>query len=164
MSGARELADLRERGVCRAAPSWPTRADDSLLVSLPAIWRIGDGAVGLRAGKAVIWLVPGMHRLHRVAHARFSPTLEELIFDFICWTITITLQAARARRLRAGAAPVDEGQRRQHVVIVDGSVPVGDGGVLVIAVHSNVDMLAETVPQGRGEIAVGTLRRVRRVA
>ena len=80
----------------RVAPRLPgLRELDDLAAGPVAGHGTGDGAgSGQGARQAVIWLVPGVHRLHRVADAQLQPVAEELIFDFISLDYHHTLQAA----------------------------------------------------------------------
>ncbi|HOV05100.1 MAG TPA: hydrogenase small subunit, partial [Kaistiaceae bacterium] len=87
----------------------------------------------------------------------FSPTLEDLIFNFISLDYHHTLQAASgeaAEHAREAAMAENKGK---YVVVVDGSVPVKDGGIYsTIAGISNLQMLEETVADSLAVIAVGT--------
>jgi hydrogenase small subunit len=87
----------------------------------------------------------------------FNPTLEELIFNLISLDYHHTLQAASgaaAEQARRAAMAENEGK---YLVVVDGSVPTGDGGVYsTIAGVSNLEMLQETAAHAMALISVGT--------
>ncbi|MEZ5841509.1 MAG: hydrogenase small subunit [Hyphomicrobiales bacterium] len=87
----------------------------------------------------------------------FSPTLEDLIFNFISLDYHHTLQAASgaaAEHAREAAMAENKGK---YVVVVDGSVPTRDGGIYsTIAGISNLQMLEETVADALAVIAVGS--------
>jgi hydrogenase small subunit len=85
-----------------------------------------------------------------------NPTLEGLIFDLISLDYHHTLQAASgeaAERAREEAMKANAGK---YLVVVDGSVPLGNPGYSMIAGVSNVDMLKATVKDAAAVIAVGT--------
>lgn len=86
-----------------------------------------------------------------------GPTLEDLIFDFISLDYHHTLQAASgaaAEHAREQAMKDNEGS---YVVVVDGSVPMKDGGIYsTIAGITNLQMLQATVEHAAAVIAVGS--------
>ncbi len=86
-----------------------------------------------------------------------SPTLEDLIFDFISLDYHHTLQAvsgAAAEHAREAAMKENKGK---YIVVVDGSVPLRDGGVYsTIAGITNLDMLKETAKDCFAVVSVGT--------
>ena len=87
----------------------------------------------------------------------FSPTLEELIFDFISLDYHHTLQAASGYAAEDARRQAMEENKGKYIVVVDGSVPLKDGGVYsTIAGVSNLQMLEETVADAFAVIAVGT--------
>ncbi|MDK9725698.1 MAG: hydrogenase small subunit [Sterolibacteriaceae bacterium MAG5] len=83
-----------------------------------------------------------------------SPTVEGLILEQVSLDYHHTLQAAsgeaaehaREEAMRAGS----------YLLVVDGSVPLGNPGFSTIAGVSNVDMLMETAKDAAAVIAVGT--------
>ncbi len=86
-----------------------------------------------------------------------NPTLEDLIFDFISLDYHHTLQAASGDAAEEARHQSMVDNKGKYIVIVDGSVPVKDGGIYsTIAGHANVDMLHETVQDAFAVIAVGT--------
>ena len=87
----------------------------------------------------------------------FSPSLEDLIFDFISLDYHHTLQAASGEAAEAARRQSMEENKGKYIVIVDGSVPMADGGIYsMIAGQTNIDILAETVENAAAVIAVGT--------
>ncbi|MFO1217269.1 MAG: hydrogenase small subunit [Burkholderiaceae bacterium] len=154
-----ELAQmLRERGVSRRAllryASWMT----ALLALPPAMAPAMAQGLAKARRQAVIWLsfqecTGCTESLTRT----FSPSLEELIFDFISLDYHHTLQAASGEAAEQARRQSMADNAGKYIVVVDGSVPTADGGVYsVIAGRSNVDMLAETVAQAAAVVAVGT--------
>jgi hydrogenase small subunit len=86
-----------------------------------------------------------------------SPSLEDLIFDFISLDYHHTLQAASGEAAEQARRQSMKDNAGQYIVVVDGSVPLGAGGAYsVIAGHSNIAMLEETVAGAAAVIAVGT--------
>lgn len=87
----------------------------------------------------------------------FSPSLEDLIFDFISLDYHHTLQAVSGEAAEAARHAAMKAHAGRYIVVVDGSVPLGEGGIYsVIAGMTNAAMLAETVEHAAAVIAVGT--------
>lgn len=85
-----------------------------------------------------------------------TPTVEGLILDQISLDYHHTLQAASgeaAERARDDAMHANMGK---YLLIVDGSVPLGNPGYSTIAGVSNVDMLREAAKGAAAVIAVGS--------
>jgi hydrogenase small subunit len=86
-----------------------------------------------------------------------SPTLEGLIFDFISLDYHHTLQAASGEAAEAARETAMKDNYGKYLLIVDGSVPVKDGGVYsTIAGVSNLDMLQAAAKGAAAIIAVGS--------
>ena len=86
-----------------------------------------------------------------------APTLEDLIFNFISLDYHHTLQAVSGEAAEKARHEAMKANKGKYIVVVDGSVPVGDGGVYsAIAGVSNLDMLKETVADAFAVVAVGT--------
>jgi hydrogenase small subunit len=87
----------------------------------------------------------------------FSPTIEGLIFNTISLDYSDTLMAASgaaAEQARENAMRENFGK---YLVIVDGSVPMGDGGIYSCAGgRSAVDILRETAKGAAAIICVGS--------
>ena len=81
-----------------------------------------------------------------------SPTLEGLIFDTISLDYHHTLQAASGDAAEAARHAAMEENAGQYLVLVDGSIPLGNPGYSTIAGMSNVDMLR--MKRSRGAAAV----------
>jgi hydrogenase small subunit len=159
MNEPRILADLmRERGVSRRAflkyASWV-----SSLMALPpsAAAAMAEGLAQARR-QAVIWLsFQECTGCTESLTRSFSPSLEDLIFDFISLDYHHTLQSASGEAAEEARRQSMRDNKGKYIVVVDGSVPMGQGGVYsVIAGHSNIDMLAETVEHAAAVVAVGT--------
>lgn len=149
---------LRQRGVSRRAFLKYASYMASLLALPPSA--AGAMAEGLAKARrqAVIWLsFQECTGCTESLTRSFSPSLEELIFDFISLDYHHTLQAASGEAAEAARRQSMRDNEGRYIVVVDGSVPMADGGVYsVIAGQSNIAMLAETVEHAAAVIAVGT--------
>jgi hydrogenase small subunit len=85
-----------------------------------------------------------------------SPSLESLIFDLISLDYHHTLQAASGEAAEAAREAAIKDNAGKYIVVVDGSVPMGNPGYSTIAGVSNVDALRETVKDAAAVIAMGT--------
>ena len=85
-----------------------------------------------------------------------APSLEGLIFDAISLDYHHTLQAASgaaAEQAREAAMHENAGQ---YILVVDGSIPLGNPGYSTIAGISNLAMLQETAENAAAVVAVGS--------
>ena len=85
-----------------------------------------------------------------------SPTLESLIFEHISLDYQHTIMAAagdQAELCRINAIKENKGE---YLLLVDGSVPLGNKGFSTISGQSNLDMLRETAKDCAAIIAIGT--------
>jgi hydrogenase small subunit len=85
-----------------------------------------------------------------------SPTVEGLIFEAISLDYHHTLQAAAGDGAEHARELAMEENYGNYLVVVDGSIPLGNKGYSTIAGISNLDMLEETVAGAAAVIAVGT--------
>ena len=85
-----------------------------------------------------------------------SPTVEGLIFDAISLDYHHTLQAASGEQAEAARHAAMEENDGSYLVLVDGSIPMGNPGFSTIAGISNVDMLMDTVKGAAAVIAIGS--------
>lgn len=87
----------------------------------------------------------------------FSPTIEDLIFNVVSLDYSDTLMAAagaQAEQARANAMKENYGK---YILVIDGSVPIDDGGVYACAGgRSAVDTLAEVAKGAAAIVCVGT--------
>lgn len=87
----------------------------------------------------------------------YSPTLEDLIFDFISLDYHHTLQAASGAAAEKARHEAMKENKGKYLVLVDGSIPTKDGGVYsTIAGMTNLDMLKETVKDAFAVVAIGS--------
>jgi hydrogenase small subunit len=159
MSKPQDLADLlARRGISRREFLRYTSYMASLLALPPAAAApMADGLAKARR-QAVIWLsFQECTGCTESLTRSFSPSLEDLIFDFISLDYHHTLQAASGEAAEAARRQSMEENRGKYIVVVDGSVPTRDGGVYsTIAGRTNIEMLAETVEHAAAVVAVGT--------
>ncbi len=150
-------AELARRGVTR-------REFLCFCASLSALMALPAGsaqavATALAQAKrqSVIWLsfqectgcTESLTRSH-------SPSLENLLFDLISLDYHHTLQAASGEAAEAARLAAMAENRGKYLVVVDGSVPLGNPGYCTIAGLSVADILTETVSGAAAVIAVGT--------
>ncbi len=87
----------------------------------------------------------------------YSPTLEDLIFDFISLDYHHTLQSVSGEAAENARRTSMVENRGKYIVVVDGSVPIDNGGVYsTIAGRTNLQILEETAADAFAVIAVGT--------
>ena len=87
----------------------------------------------------------------------FAPTLENLIFDFISLDYHETLMAVSGEAAEEARKAAMAANKGKYIVVVDGSVPLKDGGVYAtIAGKTNQQILADTVKDAFAVVAVGT--------
>jgi len=85
-----------------------------------------------------------------------APTIEELIFNTVSLDYHHTLQAASGHAAEAARMKAMEDHYGEYLVVVDGSIPVGNPAYSCIAGISNLDMLKETAAGAAAIVAVGT--------
>lgn len=85
-----------------------------------------------------------------------SPTLENLIFNAISLDYHHTLQAAAGSAAEAAREAAMKENWGKYLVVVDGSIPLGDPGFSTIAGVSNLDMLKEVAEGAAAIVSVGT--------
>jgi hydrogenase small subunit len=86
----------------------------------------------------------------------YAATIEELIFNAISLDYHHTLQAASGTGAEGAREAAMEENYGKYLVIVDGSIPVGNPGYSTIAGISNRDMLLETAAGAAAIVSVGT--------
>jgi len=105
--------------------------------------------------QSVIWLsfqeCTGCTESLTRAHA---PTIESLIFDHISLDYHHTLQLAAGEL--AEKAREEAMKHGNYLLVVDGSIPIGNPGYSTIAGISNKDMLIKVAEGAKAIIAVGT--------
>jgi len=149
---------LAERGVSRRSFLKFASYTASILALPPtAATAIAQGLAAARR-QSVIWLsfqeCTGCTESITRAH---TPSIEDLIFDFISLDYHHTLQNASGHAAEAAREAAMKENAGEYIVIVDGSVPLKDDGIYsTIAGISNLQMLEDTVRDAFAVIAVGT--------
>ncbi|MBT4836686.1 MAG: hydrogenase small subunit [Methylococcales bacterium] len=85
-----------------------------------------------------------------------APTIESLIFDFISLDYHHTLQAASGHAAESAREQAMKDNAGKYLLVVDGSIPLGNPGFSTIAGISNEEMLVESAKNCAAIIAVGT--------
>ena len=85
-----------------------------------------------------------------------SPSLENLLFDLISLDYHHTLQAASGEAAETAREAAMGENRGKYLLVVDGSVPLGNPGYSTIAGISNEDMLGEALKGAAAVVAVGS--------
>lgn len=149
---------LARRGVSRRALMKYSAYLASLMALPPTVSRAMAEGLAKAPRQSVIWLsfqeCTGCTEAITRAH---SPTLENLIFDLISLDYHHTLQAASGEAAEEARHHAMEAHKGKYIVVVDGSVPAGDGAHFsTIAGITNEQMLADTVKDAFAVVSVGT--------
>lgn len=87
----------------------------------------------------------------------YSPTIEGMIFDMISLDYQMTLMAAAGDQAEEALHNAMRDNAGKYLVVVDGSIPLGEGGAYSChAGQSNLEMLKEVAQGAAAIIAVGT--------
>jgi hydrogenase small subunit len=159
MSDKKTLGEmLTERGVSRRTFLKYASYTASIMALPPtAATAIAQGIANARR-QSVIWLsfqeCTGCTESITRAH---SPSIEDLIFDFISLDYHHTLQNASGHAAEEARLQAMHDNAGEYIVVVDGSVPLKDDGIYsTIAGITNLQMLEETVKDAYAVIAVGS--------
>lgn len=85
-----------------------------------------------------------------------APTLEGLIFDHISLDYHHTLFAASGHAAEHAREEAMKAHKGEYLVIVDGSIPMGNPGYSTVAGESNLEILQHVAADAKAIIAVGT--------
>ncbi len=148
---------LREQGVSRRSFMKYFASTASMMALPPAMIPIIAKAMEQARRPSVIWLsfqecTGCTESLTRAS----TSTLENLIFDAISLDYHHTLQAASGEQAEAARETAMEENYGEYLLVVDGSIPMGNPGYSTIAGISNVDMLKDAAKGAAAIIAVGT--------
>ncbi len=114
-------------------------------------------ALGAARRPSVIWLpfqeCTGCTESLLRSHA---PSLESLIFNSISLDYQHTIMAAAGDQAEVSRHEAMIENKGKYLLLVDGSIPVGNKGYSTISGQSNYDMLIETAEDAAAIIAVGT--------
>lgn len=148
---------LTRNGISRRGFLKFCAATASLMALPPAMVPAIAAALESAKRPSVIWLsfqectgcAESLTRSH-------SPTVESLIFDAISLDYQHTLQAASGDAAEHAREEAMKEHWGKYILVVDGSIPLGNPGYSTIAGISNVDMLKETAEGAAAIVAVGT--------
>jgi len=149
---------LKKQGISRRGFLKFCAAAATAMALPPSMAPAIAAALGSVTRPSVIWLsfqeCTGCTESFTRSHL---PTLESLIFDAISLDYHHTLQAASGHAAEEAREMAMEKNKGKYLVIVDGSIPMGEGGVYsTIAGISNIDMLRDTVENAAAVLAVGS--------
>lgn len=151
------IDQLRARGVSRRGFLKYCAALTSAMALPPAMMPRVASALEQARRPAVIWLpfqeCTGCTESILRAH---GSTLEQLIFESISLDYQHTLQAAAGEAAEAARHDSMQENYGNYLLVVDGSIPLGNPGFSTIAGRSNVDLLTEAAKGAKAIIAVGT--------
>ncbi len=152
------LQGLEREGISRRTFMKYCATLASLMALPPAAGRAMAEALAKAERPSVIWLsfqeCTGCTESITRSH---NPTIEGLIFNTISLDYHHTLQAASGEAAEHARTEAMKRHWGKYIVVVDGSVPMKDGGIYsTIAGISNYDMLMETVKGAAAVVAVGT--------
>lgn len=148
---------LAERGVSRRSfLKFASYTASVMALPATAATAIADGLAKARR-QSVIWLsfqecTGCTESITRAS----SPSIEDLIFDFISLDYHHTLQNASGHAAEAAREQAMEENKGDYLVVVDGSIPLTNGGYSTIAGISNRQMFEDTVEHAKAIIAVGS--------
>jgi hydrogenase small subunit len=148
---------LREQGVSRRSFMKYFASTASMMALPPAMIPIIAKAMEQARRPSVIWLsfqecTGCTESLTRAS----TSTLENLIFDAISLDYHHTLQAASGEQAEAAREAAMAENYGEYLLVVDGSIPMGNPGYSTIAGISNVDMLKDAAKGAAAIIAIGT--------
>ncbi|RDH83936.1 MAG: Ni/Fe hydrogenase [endosymbiont of Galathealinum brachiosum] len=148
---------LRSQGISRRSFLKFCAATASMMAISPALIPKIAQALEKARRPSVIWLsfqeCTGCTESLTRAH---TTTVESLIFDSISLDYHHTLQAASGEAAEAAREAAMQENYGKYLLIVDGSIPLGNPGYSTIAGISNYDMLIETAKGAAAIVAVGT--------
>lgn len=148
---------LEERGISRRSFLKFCTTTASLLALPPAFApRIAEALESQRR-PSVIWLsfqecTGCSESILRAG----SPSIESLIFEAISLDYHETLQAAAGHQAEAAREQAMAENMGKYLVVVDGSVPLGNPGFSTVAGQSNVETLKQVAKGAAAVICMGT--------
>jgi hydrogenase small subunit len=153
----RLIDHLRARGVSRRGFLKFCAALTSAMALPPSMVTVVAAALEKARRPSVIWLpfqeCTGCTESITRAH---GATIEQLIFEAISLDYQHTLQAAAGEAAELARHEAMQANWGKYLLVVDGSVPLGNPGFSTIAGQANVDMLTEAAKGAMAVIAVGS--------
>jgi len=153
----RLIDHLRARGVSRRGFLKFCAALTSAMALPPSMVTVVAAALEKARRPSVIWLpfqeCTGCTESITRAH---GATIEQLIFEAISLDYQHTLQAAAGDAAELARHEAMQANWGKYLLVVDGSVPLGNPGFSTIAGQANADMLTEAAKGAVAIIAVGS--------
>jgi hydrogenase small subunit len=148
---------LRSQGISRRSFLKFCAATASMMALPPSMIPTIANALENARRPSVIWLsfqeCTGCTESLTRAH---TATVEIMIFDYISLDYHHTLQSAAGHAAEAAREAAMEENDGKYLVVVDGSIPLGNPGYSTIAGVSNYDMLVDTAKGAAAIVTVGT--------
>lgn len=85
-----------------------------------------------------------------------APTIESLIFDYISLDYHETLMAAAGNAAEKAMHEAMEAHKGKYLLVVEGSIPMGNPGYSTVAGESNLHVLEKVAADAAAIISVGT--------
>ena len=149
---------LKRQGVSRRGFLKFCAAAASMMALPPSMAAVVAEAMATARRPTVIWLsfqectgcTESLTRSH-------SPTLENLIFNTLSLDYHETLQAAAGTAAEEAREQAMKDAWGKYLVLVDGSIPVKDGGIYsAVAGKSNLDTLKQVAEGAAAIVSIGT--------
>ncbi len=148
---------LREQGVSRRAFLKFCAAMASTMALPPAMIPAIAASLEKARRPSVIWLsFQECTGCTESITRSGSATIEDLIFNAISLDYHHTLQAASGHAAEQAREAAMEANHGNYLLVVDGSIPVGNPAYSTIAGISNLDMLRDTAAGAAAIVAVGS--------
>ena len=149
---------LAEHGISRRAFVKYASYLGSLMALAPEVSRSMAAELAKARRQSVIWLsFQECTGCTESITRSYSPTLEDLIFDFISLDYHETLMAASGEGIEHARKEAMAANKGKYIVAVDGSIPLKDGGIYsTSAGQSNLAILEETCKDAFAVISIGT--------
>ncbi|HEY6925223.1 MAG TPA: hydrogenase small subunit [Steroidobacteraceae bacterium] len=148
---------LRVRGVSRRGFLRFCAALTSTMALPPAMVSQVAQALEKARRPSVIWLpfqeCTGCTESLTRAH---GATIEQLVFEAISLDYQHTLQAASGEAAELAKQEAMQANWGQYLLVVDGSVPLGNPAFCTVGGRSSVDLLTEAAKGAKAIVAVGT--------
>lgn len=158
MTGSNTVGEvMTQRGISRRAllryAAWLTSI---MALPMSATKAMADGIASTRR-LSVIWLSAQECTGCAMSFMRsYSPTIDDILFDFISLDYMIALQAAPGKRGKDARAQAMEENKGKYILVVEGSIPLGDMGYSTSGGYSTVDDLRKVAEHAAEVVAVGS--------
>ena len=148
---------LRSNGISRRGFIKYCSALTSMLALHPSLATKVADSLEKAQRPSVIWLhfqeCTGCSESLTRSHA---PSVESLIFDYISLDYHETLFAAAGDAAEKAMHEAMHAHKGKYLLVVEGSIPLGNPGYSTVAGQSNLDILKKTAADAAAIVAVGT--------